>query len=149
MRVTVLEDLITKQNLLLENINADNRLLLEKNTFLENKLDNALSCISDLQCAHKDTDSANDLKKRCTRSVKINASERIECCLPMNGMNNNNNNNNNVNTFLNNNDADIVISNICGGTDEQRAEVVHSVLSTVLPSFNKNDVVSIRSLQSK
>ena len=146
MRVTVVEDLVTKQNLLLENINADNRLLLEKNTILENKLDNALSCISDLQCAHKDTDSADDLKKRCTRSVKINAPERIECCLPVDGMNNNNNN---ENTFLNNNHADIVISNICDGTNEQRAEVVHSVLSTVLPSFNKNDGVSIGSLQSK
>ena len=118
MRVTVFEDLITKQNLLIENINADNRLLLEKNTILENKLDNALSCITDLQCARKGTDSADDVKKRYTRSMKINAPERIECCVPVDGMNNNNNNNNNVNTFLNNNHTDIVISNICDGTDE-------------------------------
>ena len=53
--------------------------------------------------------------------------KRIECCLPVDGMNNNNNKNN-VNISLNNNHTDIVISNIC---------VVHAVLSTVLPSFSK------------
>ena len=42
--------------------------------------------------------------------------------------------------------AEIIISNICNRTDEQRADVVHSVLSAFLPSIGRDNIMSTRLL---
>lgn len=34
---------------------------------------------------------------------------------------------------------EIIISNVCEGTDEQRADVAYAILSTILPSIARND----------
>ena len=38
--------------------------------------------------------------------------------------------------------ADIIVSNICDSTNEQRAYIVHAVLSTVLLSIERNDIAN-------
>lgn len=46
-------------------------------------------------------------------------------------------------------EAEIIVSNVCDGTDAQRHEVVHAVLNTIDPSITKDDIVSIRMLRSE
>ena len=43
---------------------------------------------------------------------------------------------------------EIIISNIYEGTDKDSSDVIHAILSTILPTFQKNDITSVRLLRS-
>ena len=45
--------------------------------------------------------------------------------------------------------AEIIVSHIFSGTEKQRADVVLAVLSTVLPSIERDDITSIRLLRAE
>ena len=150
-RVTALEELINNQNSLLSNLNAECKLLLEKNIKLENKLDNALSGVANIQCTLKDEATAcskspesapvktvgdgfltTEYRSTSRRRPKSDVFSEpyfpnwSKCCSPVDGMNNNGD-------FSN----EIIITNICEGSDKQRAYVAYAVLSTVFPPVER------------
>lgn len=43
--------------------------------------------------------------------------------------------------------ANLIVSNISDGADEQRLDIVHDVLTAIVPSVSRDDVVSITSIR--
>ena len=129
-KISALEKTILDQNNLLVDLNNKCKLLLEENTALKA----ALNKMHDRACrqnnhsggltAPEDVEKSgnlSDISKHLTQSkiLESNVSSR-----------------------------EIIISNIYEGTDKDSSDVIHAILSTILPTIQKNDITSVRLLRS-
>ena len=129
-KISALEQTILDQNNLLVNLNNKCKLLLEENTALKA----ALNKIHDRAC------------RQNKHSGRLTAPEDIE----MSGNLSDISKNLTQSKILESNvsSCEIIISNIYEGTDKESTDVIHAILSTILPTIQKNDITSVRLLRS-
>ena len=154
-RESVLEGLISDQNVLLENLNVKCELLLEENSSLKSKLDaldKILSISGGLQCAHldgnKDEGRINPIlcnagsSTHIVKNCSISSASRPCVGVPVAGSGNHSAESSEI--ILNGifkKDKDV--------TDEITNEVVFAVLSTVLPSLTRESILGVRDLRPR
>ena len=140
MRVTALEGLISNQNSLLESLNETCKLLLEENSTLRLKLDNAPHSVRNNIHNTCDAGSSNPTTFNCHQP----SFSPSRPCLGISVAGSGDSGAESREVILNG-----VLKRDCEITSEVRNDIAFAVLSTVLPSFKRENVLGTRDLGSR
>ena len=140
-RVSALEKVIENQNSIIGEMNEKCKLLLQDNAVLKESLNNVQNAFANpLKTYRKASqDSGSVAAPNCMHprlSELDNPSGRSEYSSTVGVMS--------AGVLS----RELMVSNIYEGTDKENFDVIYAILSTILPSIERDDIVSVRALQS-
>ena len=139
-RASALEKVIESQNSIIGEMNEKCKLLLQDNVVLKESLNSVQNTFANpLEAYRKISQGSGSATPNCMHprlSELDNTSGRSEYRSSVGVMS--------AEDFS----QELVVSNIYEGTDKDNLDVIHAILSTILPSIERDDIVFVRALQS-